>query len=311
MAAHPEVQAAAAVLMIRPCAFASNAETLESNAFQSATPDDDTDLPERACTEFDRLVETLSANGVRVHVFEGRTERDAPDEVFPNNWISTHSDGTVVLYPMMATSRRREQRPALFEELDTLFGYRATRVVDLTLHEDRQQYLEGTGSLVLDRVNRDAYASLSARTHLDALGDFAQQLDYEVVTFEAIDRRARPIYHTNALLSVGSRFAVICADAITDESKRAAVIERLNASGHEVIEIDLRQLHAFAANVLELATPNGSVIVISTGAWDALDDSRRQRLERHGSIVTAAIPTIEQFGGGGVRCMLAEIHLPH
>ena len=310
MTVHRETQAARAVLMIRPAGFGSNPETLQSNAFQAAPRDGDADLPARAREEFDGLAEALSVAGLTTHVFEGRTDAETPDEVFPNNWVSTHADGTVVLYPMMAESRRRERRPELFEDLDTRFGYRATRVVDLTTHEDRGQYLEGTGSLVLDRTKRIAYAGLSPRTHLDALGDFAQQLDYDVVPFEAVDARGQPIYHTNALMAVGSEFAVICAETIRDDEKRAALLEQLASTGREVIEIRFEQLEAFAANLLELATPEGPIIALSSGAWDALDATRRARLERYGQIVTAPIPTIERFGGGSVRCMLAEIHLP-
>ena len=311
MPSHAEAQSAAAVLMIRPAAFGSNPQTLPSNAFQSGISDNELDTATRAREEFDALVDVLRSNGVVTYVFEGRAQRDAPDEVFPNNWVSTHADGTVVLYPMTAESRRRERRPELFETIDSESNYYATRVVDLTTHEKRHRYLEGTGSLVLDRTNRVAYANLSPRTHLDVLGDFSQQLDYDIVSFEATDDQERPIYHTNVLMSVGTEFAVICADTIKARAKRDAVLESLRRSGREVIELRREQLADFAGNLLELVTPEGPAIVLSSSAWKSLDDAQRGALARHGRILTAAIPTIERFGGGSVRCMLAEIHLPH
>lgn len=306
MAGHPEAQPAPAVLMVRPAALASNPQTIQSNAFQSAGAGED--VAARARGEFDGLAQVLRSSGVQVHVFEGRAQGDAPDEVFPNNWVSTHADGTVVLYPMMAENRRLERRPTLFEALAS--DYRTTRVVDLTAHEQRHRHLEGTGSLVLDRINRLAYASLSPRTHPDALGDFARRLDYDIVSFEAVDRHEQPIYHTNVLMSLGTEFAVICADAIKRPGRRAAVLDRLRAGGRNIIELREAQLADLAANLLEIGTPTGPIISLSSSAWDALDDTQRGELAAHGSIVTAPIPTIERFGGGGVRCMLAEIHLP-
>ena len=303
-----EVQAAAAVLMIQPEAFGSNPQTLGSNAFQSAGGGRATAA--RARAEFAGLVEALRSSRVEVHLFEGRAERDAPDEVFPNNWVSTHADGTVVVYPMMAENRRVERRVELFETLGTESAYRVSRVIDLTAHERRQRYLEGTGSVVLDRVHRLAYANLSPRTHFDVLGEFSQRLDYDVISFEAVDEQQRPIYHTNALMAVGTGFAVICAAAIRAPAKRAAVIAALRGCGREVIELYPAQLRSFTGNLLELATPDGPLIVLSAGAWQALDEEQRGALRRHGKIVAPAVPTIERFGGGSVRCMLAEIHLP-
>jgi hypothetical protein len=209
---------------------------------------------------------------------------------------------------MMAENRRLERRPELFGTIQS--NHRATRVVDLTAHEDRHHYLEGTGSLVLDRTRRLAYASLSPRTHLDVLGDFSQQLDYDIVSFEATDQRGQPIYHTNVLMSVGTDFAVICADTIKPRAKRAAVLDSLRSIGRDIIELNDKQLAAFAGNLLELNTPAGPVIVLSAGAWNSLDETQRTELALHGTILTAPIPSIERFGGGSVRCMLAEIHLP-
>ena len=188
--------------MIRPAAFCDNPQTRPSNTFQSGISDAKIGVTARVRAEFDSLVDVLRSNGVVTYVFEGRAQRDTPDEVFPNNWVSTHADGTVVLYPMMAGNRRRERRPELFQTIDSDSDYHTTRMIDLTAHEKRHRYLEGTGSLVLDRINRIAYANLSPRTHLDVLEDFSKQLGYEIVSFEATDNQKRPIYHTNVLMSV-------------------------------------------------------------------------------------------------------------
>jgi len=212
---------------------------------------------------------------------------------------------------MMAGNRRHERRPELFQTIDSDSDYHTTRMIDLTAHEKRHRYLEGTGSLVLDRINRIAYANLSPRTHLDVLEDFSKQLGYESVSFEATDNQKRPIYHTNVLMSVGTGFAVICSKTIKARTKLAVVLESLRSSGREVIEVHRQQLPDFPANLLELATPDGPAIVLSSHAWGSLDKAQRGALARHGKIVTTAIPTIERMGGGSVRCMLAEIHLPH
>jgi len=182
--------------------------------------------------------------------------------------------------------------------------------VDLSDRENDGKYLEGTGSLVLDRVHRAAYANLSPRTDLDVLGDFAQQLDYDLVTFEAFDGKGNAIYHTNVLMAIGTGFAVICGAAIAQPQHREAVFSKLSSAGHEIIDISLSQMHEFAGNLLELAPPGRNVIALSTSAWRSLDAKQRGAFEKYGSILAADIPVIERYGGGGVRCMLAEIHLP-
>jgi hypothetical protein len=233
-----------------------------------------------------------------------------PDAVFPNNWVSFHPDGTVVLYPMLAPNRRAERREELVAQVTREGAFRISRTVDLSYREEQGKFLEGTGSMVLDRAWRVAYACLSPRTDLDVLGEFAQQLDYELVTFEAFDAAGSAVYHTNVVMAVGARLAVVCGEAIAQADHRAAVLAKLHATGHEVIDISLRQMHDFGANLLELAPPMGSVITLSTTAWQAFSAAQRRVLEAHGAIVAVEIQTIERFGGGGVRCMLAEIHLP-
>jgi hypothetical protein len=305
----PEAQTAPSVLMIRPAAFTSNPQTALSNTFQAVAPRSPA-IQRRAEREFDAAVTTLENAGIRVHTFSGRTDCDAPDEIFPNNWVSFHADGTVVLYPLLAPNRRFERRASILAALEREHGYRISRVVDLTEHEAESRYLEGTGSLVLDRVNRLAYACGSPRTDLDALADFADRLDYEPIVFAATDATNRPVYHTNVVMSVGSAFAVVCLRAIADAAARTALVGRLEGSGRSVIDITLEQMHGFAANILELRGRDGAVIALSAHALAALDAPQIDALERHGELVTADIPTIENYGGGSLRCMLAEIHLP-
>lgn len=308
-----EPQSAAAVLMVRPARFAFNPQTAPSNSFQqspqSGPRSPAVDLQLAALREFDTLADALQRAGVRVIVAEDTDVPVKPDALFPNNWVSFHRDGTVVLYPLLAPNRRSERREEVVRQVIRDGGFRINRTVDLSHRENQGQYLEGTGSLVLDRVRRVAYANLSPRTDLNVLGEFAQQLDYELVTFEALDAKGDPVYHTNVLMAIGARFAVICGAAIRTRH-REDVYSMLRESGHEIIEISPAQMHCFAGNLLELAPPGTNVIALSATAWQSLDAPQRRVLEKHGSILIAEIPMIERYGGGGVRCMLAEIHLP-
>jgi hypothetical protein len=303
-----EPQTARAVLMVRPAHFGSNAETAGSNFFQRTA--EEPDAAHRAQREFDALALALAGAGVRVLQFAGQRGLAVPDEVFPNNWLSLHADGTAVLYPMLAPSRRRERRPDILAALGSACGYRIERVVDLTHLEAQGEHLEGTGSLVLDRPRRLAYACLSPRTHVNALAAFARALAYEIVPFRAVDAAGSAIYHTNVMLSLGTRFAVLAADTIGDRAERRAVVERLAASGREVIQLTQAELAGFAANLLELAGAHGPVIALSAAALRSLAAPTRRRLERHGRLVAADVATIERIGGGSVRCMLAEVALP-
>jgi hypothetical protein len=310
-----EPQSAAAVLMVRPARFGFNEQTAASNVFQKTSPlaagaqaPDAAGVREAALREFDGLAEQLVRAGLKVVVAHDTVHPAKPDAIFPNNWVSFHRDGTVVLYPMMAPNRRLERRDEVLAELAPSF--RITRTVDLCHREELGQYLEGTGSLVLDRPRRLAYANISPRTDLDALGEFAQQLDYDLVTFESVDAAGRPVYHTNVMLAVGSGFAVVCAESIVQKRSRDAVRETLAAGGRDIVEISFAQMQSFAGNLLELAPPGSRVIALSRGAWGCLDAAQRRTLEKHGNVLAAEIPVIEHFGGGGVRCMLAEVHLP-
>lgn len=306
-----ESQLASAVLMIKPVRFQSNPLTAASNRFQGRN----TSSPEQqqidSVAEFDGLRRVLEENGVKVVQFDDTLEPHTPDSVFPNNWVSFHADGTVVLYPMEAPNRRPERRLEIIEQLVTDHRYQVRQLTDLTQHEDKGQFLEGTGSLVLDRVNHIAYACLSSRTNIDALGDFAQRLDYEIVAFDALDSDDAPIYHTNVLMNVGEELAVICADVIAREDQRKAVLQSLNSTGHEVVLLSFAQLEAFAGNMLELRSSSGErLIAMSEQARNSLDDEQLSKIEASARIISAPIDKIESSAGGSVRCMLAEIHLP-
>ena len=297
--------------MVRPARFGCNAQTAESNAFQ-AKPEllAGKDLQGIALREFHGLAEALERAGVEVLVAPDSAQPPKPDAIFPNNWVSFHHDGTVALYPMLAPNRRLERRDEVLEQVVRSGGFRVSRTVDLTHRESEDKYLEGTGSVVLDRVHRIAYACSSPRTDLDVLGEFAQQLDYELMTFDAVDAGGTAVYHTNVLMAIGTGFAVVCSESIVGDTNRAAVLSKLRSTGHEIVDIKLAQMAQFAANVLELAGPDGKLIALSTTALGCLAPAQRRELESRATLITAEIPTIERIGGGGVRCMLAEIHLP-
>ena len=308
----PESQLASTVLMIRPTRFESNPMTAGSNVFQgrsTATPEEQ---QEAAILEFDALVDALQSARINVIVENDTPDPHTPDSIFPNNWVSFHADGRVVLYPMEAVNRRTERRADIIDRLANEHGFQITDVLDLSQHEASEHFLEGTGSMVLDRSNRIAYACLSTRTQLDPLGDFAQRMDYDVVSFDAVDRTGIPIYHTNVVMNVGEAVAVICDAAITRDEQRAAVLARLRDTGHDIVHLSYDQLDAFAGNMLELRNTDGDrVLAMSTQAWESLDADQRSTLQANARILRSPIDNIESSAGGSVRCMLAEVHLPH
>jgi hypothetical protein len=307
-----EAQCADAVLMIRPIGFASNPETAATNAFQH--PEEAParrDAQPRAAAEFARVAEVLRQAGVTVVEVSDTPASWTPDSIFPNNWLSTHPDGRCVTYPMLAPNRRRERRADLFREHLPAAGFLCGPIVDLSPAEGEARFLEGTGSLVLDRPRRVAYACRSARTHESVARDFAARLGYSLELFDARDAEGNEIYHTNVMMSVGEQFAVVCAEAIADTASRARVLGRLAADGLEIIEISQQQMAGFAGNVLQLAGRGGErLLALSASAWAAFTPAQRDRLARWAKPLPVDIGTIEQCAGGSVRCMLAEIHLP-
>ncbi len=314
-------QCASAVLMIRPAAFDYNPETAATNKMQKprdaqfggATGGQSGQA--QALSEFDQCVQALRGEGVTVCAVDDTPAPPKPDAIFPNNWVSFHEDGTLVLYPMQAESRRRERRPEIVDTVVEQLGFKVSRVVDLTKHEAEGRFLEGTGSLVLDRCNRVAYACLSPRTDPIVFEEWARAMGYEAVSFEASDRGGVPYYHTNVMMCIGKRMAVLGTCAMSSDD-RARVIEKLEITGHDVVEIQYDEIEQFAGNMLELASwdealGDSRLLVMSDAARRAIRPEVYARLSA-GTDYTLSVPlpTIERLGGGSVRCMLAEVFLP-
>jgi hypothetical protein len=302
-----ERQSAGSVLLVRPAAFGFNAEAAQSNVFAHASGDDD--VERKALVEFDELARRLAEAGIDVVVLDDTPSPPKPDAVFPNNWFSTHADGTLVLYPMATAPRRLERRAEDVRALLERNGFEVRRAVDLRRHENQGRFLEGTGSLVLDRPRRRAYANLSPRTDSGVIAEFDRQLGYSTLIVDARDPGRRPIYHTNVFLGLGAEFAVVCLEAVAEQDRKLLVSD-LEASGRTIVEMSFAQLRRFGCNVLELLGKSGPVIALSQKALSNLRADQVRMLEQFGSLVAVDIPTIEAVGGGSVRCMIAEIHLP-
>jgi len=309
-------QCADAVLMVRPRAFGYNPETAATNTFQR--PQDlvnDAGAATQARAEFERLAQALGSEGISVCAVDDTPQPAKPDAVFPNNWLSFHDDGTLVLYPMHSASRRLERRQEVIDAVVKRLDFKVSHLIDLTHHERQGRFLEGTGSLVLDHIRRVAYACTSPRTHPQLVAEWARELEYQAVIFEATDRAGAPLYHTNVLMCIGERAVVIGSGAIAP-SDRDRVLAQLGASGREIIEIGPEQIEAFAGNMLELGTwdealGDSRVLVMSDTARRALKPELFAQLSGCTDAVLAVpIPTIEKLGGGSVRCMLAEVFRP-
>ena len=298
--------------MIEPVAFGRNPDSARTNAFmRDATGRKPDELQAAALHEFQGLVERLENDGVEVLVYRDSVDSPSPDAIFPNNWVSFHEDGRAILYPMEPPNRRPERRKEILDWLSVEKGFRLSEVVDLSHHEAEGRFLEGTGSMVFDRPGRTVYASVSPRTTPSLLREYGARFGLRVVSFHAHDADGVPVYHTNVALALGSGVAVFCGEAVRDRSERRALVESLENGGREVVEITMEQLYAFAGNMLALENARGeTLIVMSERAFSSLRPAQLERLERQARLVTSAIPTIEDYGGGSVRCMLAEIFLP-
>lgn len=267
------------------------------------------EIQEMALTEFDNMVELLRSHGIRITVFEDQSSPATPDSIFPNNWISTHEDGKIVLYPMFAPNRRQERRGDIIDWLASL--YPVVEIIDLSEHELAENYLEGTGSMIFDRVNQVAYANLSPRTHPDTFDLFCKKYGVEGHLFTAVDESGQDIYHTNVMMTLGATFAVICLECIPDPSEREEVRKRLEETSHEVIEITYPQVHAFAGNMLQVYNQQGvPYTVMSQRAYDSLTSLQVENIRAHNEIIVAQLDIIEYCGGGSVRCMMAELFHP-
>ena len=303
-----EPQTADAVLLVRPAAFGFHPEAAASNAF--AVHSADVGVRAHAIREVERLARRLDGAGVDVLMLDDRPDPGKPDAVFPNNWVSFHADGTMTLYPMATERRRLERETIEVTRLLSARGFDVCRTVDLSPHEQHGRFLEGTGSLILDRPSRRAFASRSIRTHADAVAAFDEALGFQTLLFDATDHDGRPIYHTNVLLSLGTNWAILCTEAVA-EGDRIALATAIRDTGRTLVQVGFEQMRRFCCNILELRSRSGDpVIALSHAALGALTPDQRRTLERFATLADTRVPTIEAVGGGSVRCMIAEVHLP-
>lgn len=304
-----EAQLTDRLLMIRPANFGFNADTAATNAFQSpGQPSGKVPVAQLARAEFDRLVELLRQEGVEVLVFEDTDFPVKPDAVFPNNWITTHADGSLITYPMHAPNRRPERREDILEQLESRFE--VSQRYAFESFEDQGLVLEGTGSMILDRVNHIVYACLSPRTDIGLLDKFCLLKQYKKVVFHALDPEDKPVYHTNVIMALGTDTAVVCLDCIPDESEKKELSESLTRTGKTILEIGWDQVCCFAGNMLQVRNQDGKALwVMSETAKQSLTSAQRDLLGLQSKLLASPIPTIEIYGGGSVRCMLAEVFL--
>jgi len=295
------------LLMIRPVNFGFNAETAVNNAFQVKS--EDAGAQEKAKKEFDDFVKLLQQNGVDVTVVEDSPQPYTPDSIFPNNWVSFHDDGSIVLYPMYAENRRLERKPAVLDAIAAKF--KTGQQIDLTGNEKENAFLEGTGSMVLDRLHKIAYACMSPRTDFFVLSDFCEKLGYTAVSFDAFDQKGNAIYHTNVMMCVADSYVVICLDAIAAQHEKDEVMAAIQKSGKALIAIDYNQMNHFAGNMLQVNNDKGEkLLVMSSQAFDSLTKEQVEKLGSYNKIIHSPLTTIETNGGGSARCMMAEVHLP-
>lgn len=301
------------LMMIRPVAFHLNEQTAVNNYYQKAIEGlSSEEIQLKALQEFDGFVDKLKKNGVEVIVFGDTIDPAKPDSIFPNNWISFHESGEVILYPMYAENRRYERREDILESLGRTF--KISGITDFTDWETMNKFLEGTGSLILDRPNKIAYAAISERTNPDVLEEFRTETGYDIVSFSAfqtVNNQRKPIYHTNVMMCMGENFAVICTQSIDNEIEKKNVIQSLQNTGKEVVLITEKQKERFAGNMLQVQNKAGEkYVVMSESAFKSLTEDQRGQLNKHGKLLYSSLDTIESLGGGSARCMMAEVFLP-
>lgn len=306
-------QTTSTILMVRPANFGFNPETANNNFYQKQDDRDAEEVNQIAQEEFDTFATLLKDHGMDVIVIEDSADPKKTDSIFPNNWFSTHEDGQVILYPMYSPNRRLERRKEIIERLMSL-GFKVEEVIDLSFFEQDEQYLEGTGSLILDRENKIAYACRSLRTHSIPLQYLGRLLAYEIVDFDAtqiIKGEISPIYHTNVMMHVGTELAIVCLESISNTSERLNLQLKLESSGKKIIPITSKQKFNFAGNMLEVQNLKGEKFtVMSKAAFDSLNKAQIKNISKHTHIISPQIPTIEKLGGGSARCMMAEVFLP-
>ncbi len=297
--------------MVRPANFGYNEETAANNSFQSIDENlSSNQIADKAIEEFDAFVQLLRNHGITVDVVQDTAEPIKPDAIFPNNWFSTHQDGTIISYPMFAEVRRFERREDVLERLSS--QQKSAKRYSFEYFEDEEKYLEGTGSMILDRPNRIVYACLSQRTHVEVLDKFSVLRNYQKIFFTSVDRAGDEIYHTNVMLTLGEQFALICMESIPDEEEKQVLLNSFESTGKELIDISYDQMEAFAGNMIQLKNVRGErFVVMSLQAKNSLTEEQIERIEKHGSILSPDITTIENTGGGSARCMIAENFLPN
>ena len=298
------------ILMIEPVAFGFNDQTAVNNYFQQKGDDPDIDVQRQALDEFNTMIELLRSKGLTVLVVKDTPEPLTPDSIFPNNWISFHEGGQAVLYPMYAENRRQERRKDILQSIAEQ-GTKINNVDDFTFWEEQNLFLEGTGSMILDRTNKIAYAALSERTNKSLFLQFCSLFEFEPVYFianQTVNGKRLPIYHTNVMMTVADKYAVICADSIDNENERKIVVDSLDKSGKDIILISEQQMNCFAGNMLQVENRDGKLfLVLSRTAFDSLNQNQIDSLSSYNELIVISIPTIERVGGGSVRCMMAEI----
>lgn len=300
------------VLMVRPVRFRMNEQTVVNNYFQEEMDLKNDEINRQAQQEFDVLVEKLRTVGVKVIVVDDIYEQNTPDSVFPNNWITFHQNGDVAIYPMFAENRRRERREDILDKVEAE-GFDIENVYDYTDAEKENIFLEGTGAMVLDRVNRKAYCALSPRADEELFIEFCEDFEYTPVIFKAyqqVNNEQLPIYHTNVMMALGVDFAVVCLDTITDKSERKNLLHHLKEDKKEVINITPKQMEQYAGNMLQVQGKDSTYLVMSDAAYNSLTPEQRETIEKHTAIIHSNLETIETCGGGSARCMLAEIFNP-
>jgi hypothetical protein len=294
------------ILMVRPYQFYFNQQTAANNFFQSNINIENAN--ELAIAEFDAMVEKLRAHQIKVNVVQDTKDPSTPDSIFPNNWVSTHTNGTLCLYPMFAQNRRAERKSTVINFLQS--NYKIENTLDLTDLEKEGIFLEGTGSMVLDHQNKLAYGCLSERLDKNAFNEWCDKMQFKAIAFKAVDDKAQPIYHTNVMMCMGDQFVVICLKSIPNELEKQLVLESFKKSNKEVIEISQDQLNHFAGNMLQVFDINEKPhLIMSEQAYNSLKTEQVKSLEKYNPILPISIPTIEALGGGSTRCMMAEIYL--
>jgi hypothetical protein len=298
------------ILMVRPANFGYNEETATNNAFQQKIEQEKPEqIKLKALNEFDAMVSALKLNGINVWVVDDSNNPIKPDAVFPNNWISFHENGTVITYPMFAPNRRMERRDEIIHQLENYF--RISNRYSLEFYEEEGLFLEGTGSMVFDRANKLVYACLSERTDATIMDKFNVLMGTRSIIFNATDKKGLPIYHTNVVMAMGIDFVVICMECIQDQVQKKILMESFKQTGKRIIDITFEQMENFAGNMLEVINnSNKRILVLSKTAFDALDEFQKKLLSETTHLLPIAIPTIEKYGGGSVRCMMAEVFLP-